>query len=909
MQSLEQISEKAREPVPESKDVVLDEAPVPVGAHVRLWRHLKHSWNLLQTHVGLISRKSVPDPAILILGLLTTIIALTLAMAFCSAAPVPRPKVEETKRPVTRCPAPTAEQLASAGRRAAPPRTGPDPGVRVEGPYPPPGAAQPYSSVSVRAASATSLPPPKRPSHVGGEAGAMFSWSPRSSDEEDTLCPCLVVPDGMEFVFAVREVLTDERQELSFSVVDLEGSPLSHIIVNESGSGPQCGIFLQMLDREPLASVRTDMLFERAGRLPEILLPSGEVFCAMERDGSREYVLRDQRKQRLLRLQGNFRDKAVKVINASGQLVALSERCVIAFDGGSHYQVRVAPHADAGLVLCRSWLEFKWVWQPCRHHAKKKDNSFSLQLPKLSHNTAPANVSNGRMVQMDAVGLQQKHGADFAGGDRPTRKKTCCRAMVSSTTYLPPIPVGPLATVLMQAVGLQHRNQNVELQRRYFQRAGAAASAATEETLTSVARIVNKTEARKKKEGSKPRKAASQARLRLPVNEPAPVKSSSTPVLPKLKLDSESLENEAGSRILEEEAAQPPTPPENAETQDFPGTRKAEVPAADAEMAVSGSGLETKDASEDQEAEAEALEQPILVAPWKRGLSKKGTKSFKRMDSHLIFEPRDADQEAAPQEVDPLGDDLPAPEQSEGQEASPPSPDDAGAKSSRRSSGSQSSELDDFGHSMNKGWSKAKQAARLAATLRPENMLDTVQQWRKWCRKTDQVFDAAPQTSTWRGAEATARSIRDLDEELSVDKDRLRLMIQQGVHRSKNGLKLTVRHVQPDIDRETLWRNRRETLERVDTHGKRIQQALQDSLRARKDLRTCVQLLKETMTEKPDTDKKKPRVSSKERKCSWSSGRLDTIKKKLEEYIRTGSLSDYEEDRDEAAKNRKSLIT
>ena len=66
-------------------------------------------------------------------------------------------------------------------------------------------------------------------------------------------------------------------------------------------------------------------------------------------------------------------------------------------------------------------------------------------------------------------------------------------------------------------------------------------------------------------------------------------------------------------------------------------------------------------------------------------------------------------------------------------------------------------------------------------------------------------------------------------------------------------------------------------------------EALQDSLRARKDLRTCVpcsrlslscevaaelnlhsrlirlevQMLKETMTEKPDTDKKKPRVSSK----------------------------------------------
>ena len=38
-------------------------------------------------------------------------------------------------------------------------------------------------------------------------------------------------------------------------------------------------------------------------------------------------------------------------------------------------------------------------------------------------------------------------------------------------------------------------------------------------------------------------------------------------------------------------------------------------------------------------------------------------------------------------------------------------------------------------------------------------------------------------------------------------------------------LQFEVRHVQPDIDREALWRYRRETLEKVDTHGKRIQQA------------------------------------------------------------------------------------
>ncbi|CAE7201834.1 unnamed protein product [Symbiodinium natans] len=80
-------------------------------------------------------------------------------------------------------------------------------------------------------------------------------------------------------------------------------------------------------------------------------------------------------------------------------------------------------------------------------------------------------------------------------------------------------------------------------------------------------------------------------------------------------------------------------------------------------------------------------------------------------------------------------------------------------------------------------------------------------------------------------------------------------------------------------------------------------QALQDSSR--------VQLLKETMTEKPDKIKKKPRVSSKERKQSWSSGRLETIKKKLEEFIRTGMVSDcdYEEEQDGTTDARAPLVT
>ena len=49
----------------------------------------------------------------------------------------------------------------------------------------------------------------------------------------------------------------------------------------------------------------------------------------------------------------------------SGQLVALSERCLVGLDGGPHYQVRVAPRTDAGLVLCRRSTYICILRNPC----------------------------------------------------------------------------------------------------------------------------------------------------------------------------------------------------------------------------------------------------------------------------------------------------------------------------------------------------------------------------------------------------------------------------------------------------------------------------------------------------------------------------------------------------------------
>jgi len=216
-----------------------------------------------------------------------------------------------------------------------------------------------------RSASSCSLPVgPSR-----GPSPRLAVPSPRSpAPSMHCLCPDLMVPDRMEFVFAVREVVNTARQQISFSIVDLRGQPLSHIIVNESG--PHCGIHLQMLDGTPLAWIRTECLHDQPSRClttgrskepgpgpgsVEVCRPSGEVFCTVAKDEGipcYRYVLRSKTWQRLYTYYGNFRQKAVNVTNSSGQLVCTSERCAMEFDAASHYQVRVAPQTDAGLLLC-----------------------------------------------------------------------------------------------------------------------------------------------------------------------------------------------------------------------------------------------------------------------------------------------------------------------------------------------------------------------------------------------------------------------------------------------------------------------------------------------------------------------------------------------------------------------------
>lgn len=172
--------------------------------------------------------------------------------------------------------------------------------------------------------------------------------------QRQPLCPSLVVPDGSELCFAVRDILTKERQQVSFSVVDMESQPLSHVIVNEVV--PPLGILVQMLDQTPLAHMRTAGVHTRAsGRPIEICTPEEEFYCNVVRDTttpSSSFALRDRAGMRLCTIHGDVDKKALSVLDPSGRLLCETCPCDQGFNGGSHYQLCVAPGVDACLMLC-----------------------------------------------------------------------------------------------------------------------------------------------------------------------------------------------------------------------------------------------------------------------------------------------------------------------------------------------------------------------------------------------------------------------------------------------------------------------------------------------------------------------------------------------------------------------------
>lgn len=166
-----------------------------------------------------------------------------------------------------------------------------------------------------------------------------------------TLCPSLVVPTGMDFVFAVPLVISQPRQEIDFNIVDTKGGPLCHVVVSERGerNSPYCGIFLQALSRMPLAVVYTEHMHVGTGPV-SFCRPEGNLYGILKHDGMDSYTLKLTSGKNLLEFRGDFCGKVISVNNAFGECICVTERCVV--NSAPHYKVRISPSVDAGLVIC-----------------------------------------------------------------------------------------------------------------------------------------------------------------------------------------------------------------------------------------------------------------------------------------------------------------------------------------------------------------------------------------------------------------------------------------------------------------------------------------------------------------------------------------------------------------------------
>jgi len=168
-----------------------------------------------------------------------------------------------------------------------------------------------------------------------------------------------------------------------------------------------------------------------------------------------------------------------------------------------------------------------------------------------------------------------------------------------------------------------------------------------------------------------------------------------------------------------------------------------------------------------------------------------------------------------------------------------------------------------------KNWGKVKAKAQLIEIVsafskasqdaeKNKDMMDTMQLWRRWCNKTDRGFKPArSQYPAWKDPDFLTKEINELEVRLQRDRVRMRKQMEQQVHKSKEGLKITAQHlpaVAGELNAEVVSRYRKDALERIDTQGKRIRQAIRDSTMRRKELEACVQTMKTTFGKQPGED-------------------------------------------------------
>lgn len=214
----------------------------------------------------------------------------------------------------------------------------------------------------------------QNPRNMGGRSTA-------SSIDTNYLCPDLVVPEGTECVLAVPVVAgvrgAPEGSARPIAISDKHGKTLLQVVIDRV-SQRRGG--MQLEERIALKSARgnttlayCEMSRQEAGghNMCLVFKEDGDLFAKLDCDGTRKT---DEHMDTLehfelssavggwhLDFYGNMADKNLNVTNEDSQLLATAEAADFSFaHPGTAYQLRVAPLADAGLILC-VMMALDWV--------------------------------------------------------------------------------------------------------------------------------------------------------------------------------------------------------------------------------------------------------------------------------------------------------------------------------------------------------------------------------------------------------------------------------------------------------------------------------------------------------------------------------------------------------------------
>jgi len=114
--------------------------------------------------------------------------------------------------------------------------------------------------------------------------------------------------------------------------------------------------------------------------------------------------------------------------------------------------------------------------------------------------------------------------------------------------------------------------------------------------------------------------------------------------------------------------------------------------------------------------------------------------------------------------------------------------------------------------------------------------LTTMEKWTRWCNMT-KAHSAGFRAPTWQAdGEASAARVT-MQEKRDRDREAMRRMIAQGVHKQRSGLQLCAKHLPRDLDESSVQKFRREALDQVDKKSKSIKKVLSECSKNRQELK------------------------------------------------------------------------